>query len=74
MRSLRPIIDVIPASNFVWQWPKASVEVGLPRLADLGYLSDERARAISEGFAAREAEPHTLMITPAVPEIIALRR
>ncbi len=73
IRSLRPIIDVVPASSFVWQWPKAFVEVGLRRLVELGHMAPERARAISETFAAHEAAPHTLMITPAVLEIIAAR-
>jgi SAM-dependent methyltransferase len=72
--SLRPIIDVVPASNFVWQWPKSFIEVGLRRLVDLGHLSADRASVISQAFTAREAAPHTLMITPAVLEIIAIRR
>ena len=73
-KSLRPIVDVVPASNFVWQWPKSFMEVGLCRLVDLGHITADRALAISEAFAAREAAPHTLMITPAVLEIIAVRR
>jgi SAM-dependent methyltransferase len=72
-KSLHPIIDVVPASNFVWQWPTAFVQVGLRRLVDLGHLTAERAIAISEALAASEAAPHTLMVTPAVLEIIAVR-
>jgi len=74
IKSLRPIIDIIPASNFVWQWPKAFLEVGLRRLSDLGHLPKDRAREIWDAFIAREASPDTLMITPAVLEIIATRR
>ena len=73
-QSLRPIIDVVPASNFVWQWPKSFVQVGLRRLVDLGHVTEERARAISDTFAAREGSPHSLVVTPAVLEIIAVRR
>jgi len=73
-KSLRPIIDVVPASDFIWQWPKAFIEVGLRRLVDLGRLAPDRARAMSKAFAACEAAPGTLMITPAVLEIIAVRR
>lgn len=73
IKSLRPIIDLVPASNFVWQWPKAFLEVGLARLSDLGYLPKARAREIWEAFMAREAAPETLMITPAVLEIVAVR-
>jgi len=73
-RSLNPILDVVGPRNFVWQWPKAFMDVGIRRLVDLGRLTEDRARAISQAFAAREAAPHTLMITPAVIEIIAVRR
>jgi SAM-dependent methyltransferase len=73
IKTLNPIIDIVPASNFIWQWPKTFIQVGLNRLVELGRLTSDRARAIAEEFAAREAAPHTLMITPAVLEIIALR-
>lgn len=74
IKALRPIIDIIPASNFVWQWPKAFLHVGLRRLVDLGHLTSDRALAISQAFTASEGVPHTLMITPAVLEVIAVRR
>lgn len=73
LRSITPIVDVVPASNFAWQWPKAFVDVGLRRLVHLGRMSAERAREISSDFARREAAPGTLMITPVVVEVIAAR-
>ncbi len=74
IRSLVPIVDVIRPSDYAWQWPKSFVDVGVRRLVDLGRLSAEKAAAVSRAFAALEAEPHTLMITPAVMEIVALKR
>ncbi len=74
LRELRPLIDIVPASSFVWQWPKAFIEVGLQRLVDLGQLGRDRAAGIARAIAAAEAAPHTLMITPGVLEIIAVRR
>jgi SAM-dependent methyltransferase len=73
IRALRPIVEVVPPSSFVWQWPRAFIEVGLKRFVDLDRLSAERAREIWESFCAREARPETLMVTPAVLEIIASR-
>jgi len=73
-KALHPIIDIVPVSSFVWQWPKTFIEVGLRRLIELGRLTSERAQAISDAFASSEAAPHTLMITPAVLELIAVRR
>jgi SAM-dependent methyltransferase len=73
VRELRPIVDVVPPSSFVWQWPRAFIEVGLQRLVALGRVSDGRAREIWQSFRAREARPEALMVTPTVLEIIAAR-
>lgn len=71
VKSLQPIIDVIEPNDFVWQWPKSFVEVGVARLADLGELTKEQAQQIRNEFLACESAPHTRMITPGVLEIIA---
>ncbi len=73
IRGLRPIVDVVPPSSFVGQWPRAFIEVGLRRFVELKRMSAERAREIWSSFCAREAQPETLMVTPAVLEIIAVR-
>jgi SAM-dependent methyltransferase len=72
--SLRPIVDIIAASDFLWQWPKTFFSSGLRRLVELGHLTPERAGDMAHAFQAREAAPHTLMITPGVLEIIAVQR
>ena len=58
----------------VWQWPAGFIRVGLARLVELGHLTADRARAIADALAAREVAPRTLMVTPALLEIIAVRR
>ena len=73
IRGLRPIVDVVPPSSFVWQWPRAFIEVGLERFVELQRLSADRAREIWQSFLEREARPETLMLTPTVLEIIAAR-
>lgn len=73
IESLRPIIDVVTASDYVWQWPASFIESGLRRLIELGRLDERRAQDIGEAFEACERRPGTLMITPAVLEIIAVR-
>jgi len=74
IKTLNPIIEIFPKSSYWWQWPKAFIDVGLRRMVDLGHLTADRARAISEAFTAREAQPGTLMITPAVLEVIAVKQ
>jgi hypothetical protein len=63
----------VTASDYVWQWPSSFIESGLQRLIELGRLDERRARDIGEAFDACERRPGTLMITPAVLEIIAVR-
>lgn len=69
--SLRPIVDVISPSSFIWEWPKSFIEVGLARLIDLGRISSDDARRVIEEFARLSAAEESLMITPAVLEIVA---
>ena len=73
LASIRPIVDVVSPANFVWQWPKAFLQVNLDRQVALGTLSAARAAEIARDLERLEAEPHTLMITPLVIEIIAVK-
>ena len=70
--SLRPIVEVITPSSFIWEWPKAFVEAGLARLVALGRLTSDQEKQVRDDFANRSAAPHTLLITPAVMEIVAV--
>lgn len=74
VRSTTSIMDVLTPSDSVWPWPRAFVGAGVDRLVGLGDLSDERGRAIREAFETAEATPGTRMVTPAVVEIIAVKR
>lgn len=73
LRATNPIVEVVPPSSYVWQWPKTFIAVGLARLVELGKISAERAREISAAFVARESDPRTLLVTPAVLEIHAVK-
>ncbi len=73
IRALTPIVDVVRPSNYVWQWPATFLETNLERLVELGHLAPERAEAIRSAFRAACAAD-AWMITPAVLEVIAVRR
>lgn len=73
IEELRPIVDVVGPSNFLWKWPSTFVDVGVSRLADLGYFSAAKAARVKEIFRKAEASPESLVVTPAVLEIIARR-
>ncbi|HEX7839221.1 MAG TPA: methyltransferase domain-containing protein [Kofleriaceae bacterium] len=72
--SVRPIIDVVVATDPAWEWLSRFVEAGLARLVDLGRVAHERAAAITAVLTRIGTEPGVRMVTPAVVEIIARRR
>ena len=73
IKACEPIIDLVPASNPVWQWLEVFIQLHLGRLVEMGRLTDDRAITISQAFAASKIAARTLMITPAVLEIVAIR-
>jgi hypothetical protein len=45
LRSLAPVVHVVPPSSFVWQWPKSFIATGVARLVQLGaFHAGARAR------------------------------
>lgn len=74
VRELRPLVEAIAPSSYLWQWPKSFVETALRRLVDLKRITADRATAIARAIAACETTPNTWMITPSVLEIVAVRR
>jgi SAM-dependent methyltransferase len=70
----KPIVEVVPRSSFVWEWPRSFIQVGLERLQSLGLVTPERADVIREVCVAIEEVPGALMITPGVLEIVAVKR
>lgn len=71
---MRPLIDIIQPSSFVWHWPASFIDVNLRRLVEMGRIAPALADEISADFQERSLDPSTLMVTPTVLEIIAVRR
>jgi SAM-dependent methyltransferase len=67
---IRPLIEIVPRTSFVWEWPAAFMATGAARLAELGYVGDEEAGRLAR---ALDADPDAWMVTPLVVEIIARR-
>ena len=74
IKAMRPIVDVVPPTNFVWQWLKTFIHVNRQRLTKLGHLTAEQSAGIAEALEEVERTPHALMVSPAVLEIIAVRQ
>ena len=74
VREMRSIVHVARPGDFVAEWPGAFVDVGVRRLADLGRIDAARAEAIPRAYRESQATPGAFQLTPAVLEIIAVRR
>jgi ubiquinone/menaquinone biosynthesis C-methylase UbiE len=74
IQSVQPFVDIVTPSNFVWQWPKAFVRGGVHRLVELGFLTLQESTELLDAFTAAESNPNTRLVTPAVLEVIAIRR
>jgi len=74
IQSVRPILHIVHPGQPKWGWLRAFVEVGRQRLVDLGYLTAEQAEAIQRAFQAMEGTRGIRMFTPAVLELIAVKK
>lgn len=71
---LRPMIDVVSPSDFIWQWPHSFLVSGVERQVELGALTERRGHEIVAAYEQAIADPHVRMVTPGLLEIIARRR
>ncbi len=74
VRTVKPIISIAGVCHPIWSWLMAFIESGCRRLVDLQEMSIERAATIRQALTTMEATPGSLMIAPAVMEIVAVRR
>lgn len=71
IREVRPIVDVIGPSNFVWHWPASFVDTYPDHLAATGKVDAAWTERVKAAFRAAESDPDTVMVTPMVLEVIA---
>jgi SAM-dependent methyltransferase len=71
---VRPMVEVTQPGEALWAWLREFIRLGRQRLVELGFVSAAEAESIWREFARWEAEPGARMVTPAVLEIVALRR
>jgi len=72
--SVRAIVEVARPGSPHWEWLLRFGEVGVQRLVELGEVSAERGAELAAAWAACATRPGVQMITPAVIEIVAVRR
>lgn len=74
LASARVIVEVAAPASPHGVWLQRFAEVGLQRLVELGEVSAAQGAALAGAWAACLARPGVHLITPAVLEIVAIRR
>lgn len=68
-----PRVFCVRPDNYLWQWPASFMATGLARLVELKLVTAEQAAATLREFQEAEAKAETLMVTPVVLEIVAVK-
>jgi SAM-dependent methyltransferase len=71
---VRPLIFSVRPAQFAWAWPASFIASNSHRLVELGQMARADADALQSEWLALEQNPDTVMITPLVLEIIAIKR
>lgn len=69
--SVEPALDVVSASDPLWDWPDSFVRGNVPRLLELGDLSAAEGAEIIASLDRAKARPETRMVTPLTGLLLA---
>ncbi len=69
--SIRVMSKLATPSDFNWQWPKSFYESYFPRLAEIGYMSQEDVNTALKDLSVLEKTPGATLCCPLMVEVIA---
>lgn len=72
--SLRPIVEFAAPGSPHWEWLARFGDVQLQRLVELAEISPERGEQLAQAMASYALRTGVHIVTPAVLEIVAIRR
>lgn len=65
-----PIVFTTTPKDFTWQWPKTFIVPHAHRLAERGIVTSQWAEEVAREWELAERDPHTIMTTPLLMEIM----
>ncbi len=74
IRSTQPLVRIARPGEPLWQWPNTFFGNFVPALVAKGYLTPGDQEAFARDWAARSGDPSACLYTPAMVEIIAVKR
>lgn len=74
IRTMIPRIYALRPADEMWQWPASFIRIHLEQQTAQGAIDASWAEAVRQEFAAAEADPAAVLITPLVLQIVAEKR
>jgi len=74
VREVRPVVHAARPGSPHWEWVTRFFSIYLPRVVELGLLSEAESAAFLEEWNGRFDSPGTYLLTPPVIEVFAERR
>lgn len=69
-----PIVFTVQPKDYGWKWPAAFINGNSRHMENQGEMSGESAEALREEFRLMEADPESIILSPIVLEVIAVKR
>jgi len=71
--SMRTISKVGFDSDLTWQWPKTFLEIYIPKLEEMGYLTHDEVRAAIDDLYELENIEGSSIVCPLMCEVVAVK-
>lgn len=74
IREIKPIVRIARPGSPLWQWPELFFTNFLPTLVEMNLITPAQVTAFQADWRARSADPAAFLSTPAMVDIIAVKR
>lgn len=71
VREIRPVTRIARPGSALWEWPATFFSIFVPKLVEMGLLTQTQEAEWKREWAARSADKSSFFVTPLVCEIIA---
>ena len=69
----RPLSKLVTPEQFAWQWPKSFLEIFLPKMVDLGHLTQKQVEFALDELYKLEQLDGASILCPQMIEVIAIK-
>ena len=74
IKDTKPIVFTVTQADYAWSWLSSFIESSLERLQQLGRIEKVFVENAKREFYEAERDPNSIMISPLLLEIVAVRR